>query len=93
MAWILAVASFGSVSVPAGLPVNRSNQAAKGALNKKHACIYIYNTYTLVWRKTKQEGLRRCGSMFSLTRAPFWYQFFEPQPLIYFYTGSHQPVL
>ena len=27
-----------------------------------------------VWLKIKQEGLRRCLSMFSLTRVPFWYR-------------------
>ena len=35
---------------------------------------------TWVWLKIKQEGLRRCWSMFPLTRVPFWYRFFEPQP-------------
>ena len=33
-----------------------------------------------MWLKIKQEGLRRCWSMFPLTRVPFWYRFFEPQP-------------
>ena len=28
----------------------------------------------------KQEGLRRCWSMFPLPRVSFWYRFFEPQP-------------
>ena len=36
--------------------------------------------FTWVWLKIKQEGLRRFWSMFALTRAPFWYRFFEPQP-------------
>ena len=31
-------------------------------------------------KKKKQEGLRRFWSMFLLTRVPFWYRFFEPQP-------------
>ena len=35
-----------------------------------------------VWLKIKQQVLRRCWSMFPLTRAPFWYQFFEPQPYV-----------
>ena len=33
-----------------------------------------------LWLKIKQEGLRRCWSMFPLTRVPFWYRFLEPQP-------------
>ena len=33
-----------------------------------------------VWLKIKHEWLRRCWSMFPLTRVPFWYRFFEPQP-------------
>ena len=33
-----------------------------------------------VWLKIKQEGLRRLWSMFPLTRVPFWYRFFSPQP-------------
>ena len=33
-----------------------------------------------VWLKIKQEGLRRFWSMCPLTRVPFWYRFFEPQP-------------
>ena len=33
-----------------------------------------------VWLKIKQEGLRRFWSMCPLTRVPFWYWFFEPQP-------------
>ena len=36
--------------------------------------------YHWVWLKMKQEGLRRFWSMFPLTRVPFWYRFFEPQP-------------
>ena len=36
--------------------------------------------HTWVWLKIKQEGLRRLWSMFPLTRVPFWYRFFEPQP-------------
>ena len=39
-----------------------------------------------VWLKTKQEGLRRCWSMFLLARVPFWYRFFEPQPCV---NGRH----
>ena len=35
-----------------------------------------------VWLKIKQEGLRRCWSMFPRTRVPFWYRFFEPQPSV-----------
>ena len=33
-----------------------------------------------MWLKIKQEGLRRFWSMCSLTRVPFWYRVFEPQP-------------
>ena len=33
-----------------------------------------------VWLKIKQDGLRRCWSMFPLTKVLFWYRFFEPQP-------------
>ena len=35
---------------------------------------------TWVWLKINQGGLRRFWSMFPLTRSPFWYQFFVPQP-------------
>ena len=35
------------------------------------------------WLKIKQEGLRRCWSMFPLTRVPCWYRFFEPLPFHY----------
>ena len=38
------------------------------------------DTPAWVWLKIKQEGLRRCWSKFPLTRLPFWYRFFEPQP-------------
>ena len=33
-----------------------------------------------VWLKIKHQGLRKFWSMFPLTRVPFWYRFFEPQP-------------
>ena len=36
-----------------------------------------------VWLKIKQGGLRRFWSMFPLTRVPFWYRAFEPQPARY----------
>ena len=39
---------------------------------------------TWLWLKIKQEGLRGLWSMFPLTRVPFWYRFFEPQPHIHF---------
>ena len=35
-----------------------------------------------VWLKIKQEGLRRFWSMFPLSRVPFGYRFFEPQPYV-----------
>ena len=35
-----------------------------------------------VWLKIHQEGLRRFWSMFPLTRVPFWFRFFEPQPCV-----------
>ena len=35
-----------------------------------------------MWLKINQEGLRRFWSMFPLTRVPFWYRFFEPQPCV-----------
>ena len=35
-----------------------------------------------VWLKIKQEGLRRFWSMFPLSRVPFGYRFFEPQPCV-----------
>ena len=38
---------------------------------------------TGVWLKIKQEGLRRFWSMLPLTRVPFWYRLFEPQPQLY----------
>ena len=44
-----------------------------------------------VWLKIKQEGLRRFWSMFPLTRVPFWYRFFEPQP--YYKSPSPQSEL
>ena len=40
-----------------------------------------------VWLKIKQEGLR-LWSKFPLTRVPFWYRFFEPQPLGLFWVCS-----
>ena len=33
-----------------------------------------------VWLKIKHGGLRRLWSIFPLTRVPFWYRFFQPQP-------------
>ena len=33
-----------------------------------------------VWLKITLEGLRRCWSMFPLTRVPFWCRLLEPQP-------------
>ena len=33
-----------------------------------------------IWLWLKIKGLRRFWSMFPLTRDPFWYRFFEPQP-------------
>ena len=44
------------------------------------------NTAMWVWLKIKQAGLRRFWSMFPLTRVPFWYWFFEPQPCVFFVT-------
>ena len=50
-----------------------------GLLSTPHVdpevCLAIW-----VWLKIKQEGLRWSWSMFPLTRVPFWYRFFEPQP-------------
>ena len=40
-----------------------------------------------VWLKIKQDGLRRFWSMFPLTRVPFWYRLFEPQPCGYIRPG------
>ena len=39
-----------------------------------------FSSYIWVWLKVKQKGVRRFRSMFPLTRVPFWYRFFEPQP-------------
>ena len=33
-----------------------------------------------VWLNMKKEGFCRFWSMFPLTRVPFWYRSFEPQP-------------
>ena len=33
-----------------------------------------------VWGKIEPPGDRRFWSMFPLTRVPFWYRFFDPQP-------------
>ena len=38
-------------------------------------------SWAWAWLKIKQ-GLRRCWSMFPLTRVPFWHRFFEPQPCV-----------
>ena len=35
-----------------------------------------------MWLRINQEGLRRFGSMFPLTRGPFWYRSFHPQPVV-----------
>ena len=40
-----------------------------------------------LWLKINQEGLRRFWSMFSLTRVPFGYRFFEPYPFLENKTG------
>ena len=48
--------------------------------NAVSCCYCTSNGASWVWLKIKQEGLRRCWSMFPLTRVPFWYLFFEPQP-------------
>ena len=37
-----------------------------------------------VWLKIKQEGLRRCWSMFPLTRVPCWVPIFEPTASLYY---------
>ena len=42
------------------------------------------------WLKIKQEGLRRFWSMFPLSRVPFWYWFFEPQPTVGIVLVGHQ---
>ena len=42
-----------------------------------------------LWLKIKQEGLRGFWSMFPLTKVPFWYWFFEPQPLVKFGPWGH----
>ena len=36
-----------------------------------------------MWLNINQEGLRRFWSMLPLTRVPFWYRFFEPQPCVF----------
>ena len=42
---------------------------------------HLTHTQTIwLWFKIKQEGLRGFWSMFPLTRVPFWYRFFQPQP-------------
>ena len=41
-----------------------------------------------LWLKIKELGLRRCWSMFPLTRVPFWYRFFEPQLFVFFWCRS-----
>ena len=42
--------------------------------------LFAWSASHWTWLKIKQEGLHRCWSMFPLTRVPFWYRFFEPQP-------------
>ena len=44
------------------------------------AAVCMYIMYIWVRLKINQEGFRRFWSMFPLTRVPFWYCFFEPQP-------------
>ena len=43
-----------------------------------------------VWLKIKQQGLRKFWSMFPLTRVPFWYRFFEPQPYLRWLRPFHR---
>ena len=42
--------------------------------------VFVRGVERWVWLKITEEGQRRFWSMFPLTRVPFWYQFFEPQP-------------
>ena len=46
------------------------------------------HTKIWVWLKINKEGLRRFCSIFPLTRVPFWYRFFEPQPYVFRSQGS-----
>ena len=67
-----------------------SSSGTSGAFSafhgEKHMPPVFFSTTTIqwtviwVWLKIKQEGLRRCWSMFPLTRVPFWHRVFEPQP-------------
>ena len=47
-----------------------------------HRCFPCPKQSTAIWvgLKIDQEELRRFWSMFPLTRVPFWYRLFEPQP-------------
>ena len=55
-------------------------QLSFGRLQAGQRCEQRSTSHILVWLKIKQEGLRRCWSMFPLTRVPFWLRFFGPQP-------------
>ena len=41
-----------------------------------------------VWLKIKDLGLRGFLSLVPFTKVPFWYQFLEPQPYLYFPEAS-----
>ena len=59
-----------------GAPGDARRQMAMG----QHPNIRFNPPLKWVWLKIKKQGLRRFWSMFPLTRVPFWYWLFEPQP-------------
>ena len=46
-----------------------------------------------IWVRLKsKQGLRRCLSMFPLTRVPCWYRYFQPQPFDLWFFGRKSGV-
>ena len=60
-------------------------------ISRAPASDQIRQTSKWAWLKIKDLGLRRFWSMFPLTRVPFWYRFFEPQPSNDHSLPDHQP--
>ena len=60
-------------------PLLRQTQGRQTACSCVPSAMVICS-FSWVWLKIKQEGLRRFWSMFPPTRVPFWYRFFEPPP-------------
>ena len=88
--WFLASRLFGAkvpsillagscgVSCPPGY--QKHGEDSTGACARAKMPSFLVSEVSWVWLKINQEGLRRFWSMFPLSRVPFGYRFFEPQP-------------